>query len=773
MLIRALLLTLALVLLQPILCLADEAASLTAELKKFTAPKLADTDAQKLRDYVGNDQRRRREAANQKSSAEWRAIQTKEQWLAFRRDKLQLLRRSLGNSLAADDWRPPQPLRVEKAGEIKGDGYRIEKVIYESRPGLWVTADLYAPEPPRAKMPGLVLSHAHHTPKENGELQDMGVLWARAGCYVLSPDHLGHGERRGHPFRTAADYDKPFQASRNDYYHRYDLNAQLTLVGESLMGYLAWDLMTGVSLLLDQPGIDREKIILLGAVAGGGDPCAVTAALDERITCAAPFNFGGPQPETRYPLPDDAETSFNYAGGGSWESTRNLAMSMHDGTLPWVIVGSIAPRRLIYGHEFAWDRERDPVWKRLEKIYGWYDQPANLSFATGYGTITAKDPPGSHCTHIGATHRKNIHASLAKWFDIQLPEGKESTDRHDAAELRCWTDELRSKLKPQPLHVLLQKAESAPSKIAADVTRVRPLRGPIEVAHFQNIKVEQFRVEQLFLNVANERTVPLLILEPVGTKAVAGTVIVISTGKNETLVQNRAAEFSQLLASGLRIALPDLYGTGLTASGSDRGRRSSATSRSSTERMLGSSFLDQQIQDLLLTIEWLQTGRGKDQPVALWSDSGIDPHPANTNFRIPRDEDGQLPRGADPLPQLVTLLTAKQRPEIAAVYIRGGLSSYRTALDSYLMLLPNDGIVPGLFPQHDLPRLAASLAPRPVRLDGLVDAWNRPSEPAATATLLNPATVAYRNSQAAPRLEVQGDPTTAAGWLVKQLSAKK
>jgi hypothetical protein len=40
----------------------------------------------------------------------------------------------------------------------------------------------------------------------------------------------------------------------------------------------------------------------------------VTAALDERITAAVPFNFGGPQPETRYPLPEDVETSVQLRG---------------------------------------------------------------------------------------------------------------------------------------------------------------------------------------------------------------------------------------------------------------------------------------------------------------------------------------------------------------------------------------------------------------------------------------------------------------------------
>ena len=283
---------------------------------------------------------------------------------------------------------------MQITGRLAGEGFQIQNVVYESRPGLVVTANLYVPDPPRESMPGILLAHSHHNPKTEGELQDMGMTWARAGCYVLVPDHLGHGERRQHPFVSAADFDRPFQVGRQDYYFRYDTSLQLYLVGESLMGWMAHDLMTGVDLLLSQPGIDDKRIILLGSVAGGGDPAAVTAALDERIDCVVPFNFGGPQPENRYPLPDDAETSFNYAGGGSWESTRNLARSAADGFLPWVIVGSIAPRHLVHAHEFSWDRERDPVWKRYQKIWGFYGATDRLAFAHGYGTIQANDPPG-------------------------------------------------------------------------------------------------------------------------------------------------------------------------------------------------------------------------------------------------------------------------------------------------------------------------------------------------------------------------------------------
>ena len=97
----------------------------------------------------------------------------------------------------------------------------------------------------------------------------MGMTWARAGCYVLVPDHLGHGERRQHPFVTTADYSGPFQVGRQDYYFRYDTSLQLYLAGETLMGWMVHDLMTGVDQLLAQSRIDPQRIILLGSVAAG------------------------------------------------------------------------------------------------------------------------------------------------------------------------------------------------------------------------------------------------------------------------------------------------------------------------------------------------------------------------------------------------------------------------------------------------------------------------------------------------------------------------
>ncbi len=283
-----------------------ETKQLSAALAQLSPHVAPEAERDQLRTQVGRLLREQIFAANRASSTAWAQIDSRERWEAFLREKLAALRASLGQLPTRQEV--PRSLVT---GRIQGDGFQIHNLVYESRPGLVVTANLYVPDPPREKMPAIVLSHSHHNPKEQGELQDMGMTWARAGCYVLVPDHLGHGERRQHPFATAADYAGQFQLGRQDYYFRYDTSLQLYLVGETLMGWLAHDLMTGIDLLIAQPGIDRTRICLLGSVAGGGDPAAVTAALDERITCVVPFNFGGPQPETRYPLPADAETSFN------------------------------------------------------------------------------------------------------------------------------------------------------------------------------------------------------------------------------------------------------------------------------------------------------------------------------------------------------------------------------------------------------------------------------------------------------------------------------
>ena len=208
------------------------------------------------------------------------------------------------------------------------------------------------------------------------------------------------------------------------------------------MGRMAWDLMRGVDVLLKQPAIDKERIVLIGAVAGGGDPTGVAAALDARIACVVPFNFGGWQPESG--ALDNPDRDFAWFGEGYWESTRGLKDGARDGFAHFAIVGSVAPRKVVYAHEFAWDAKTDPAWPRLRKIFAVYDAEDSLKVAHGAGAVRSSGGGNTHCDHVGAAHRKMIHPALKEWFGMPVPE--EYSKRRPGAELACWTEEMRKKL---------------------------------------------------------------------------------------------------------------------------------------------------------------------------------------------------------------------------------------------------------------------------------------------------------------------------------------
>src|SRR5262245_51570234 len=725
---------------------------LAEQLRSIQPNLFSDAERKSNAQMLRNDVTKRRDAANQRDAQAWAQVKSRNDWEKFRAPRIDALRRSLGQFPAA-----PKTVKPHVTGTLEGDGYRIENLAYESRSGVFVSANLYLPRSRqsglRAKVPAILIIHSHHNPKTQAELQDMGMTWARQGCAVLVMDQLSYGDRRQHP-----------PGPRHDYRFRYINGVQLYLIGDSLIGWMAWDVMRGVDLLLGREEIDRNKVILMGAVAGGGDPAAVTAALDPRISCVVPFNFGGPEPESPYPLPADAQRTFNYMGDGSWESTRCLRLSGRDGFLPWVIVASAAPRHLIYAHECSWDREHDPVWKRLQKVFDFYGA-ATLAFAHGAGLLSGRPSEATHCNNIGAVHRKMIYPPLERWFGIAAPE-QDYQQRRPDEELTSLTPELASRLKPRPLHELF--AEIGASRASAMRAQLRKLPlneqrqrlrqewatllGRIEpepASEISKVRSEignhkpELKIERIVLNVAPNIVLPMLLLlpQPPASRAVPLVVGLSQEGKEKFLGENAEA-IAELLARNVAVCLPDLRGTGETRPDSPRDRQTEATSISATELMLGQTLLGSRLRDLRSVLRYLRARRDLEfQRIALWGDSFAAVNPAQ--FTDSGIGEGESPPQSEPLGGLLALFGALYEDTVHTVVARRTLAGYQSALRDRFFYIPHDAIVPGALTAGDLSDVAAALAPRPLRLEGLVDGRNRLMEEQDLRRLFDPTLQAY------------------------------
>lgn len=734
-----------------------------------------------IRDQTWRNLRARGDAANQRDLTVWRTIDSREGWEKLRDEKLKRLRASLGTF-------PTQPtaLSTRVTKTIEGDGFVIENIVFQTRPDFWVSANLYSPSKPGASMPGILIAHSHHRPKTQGELQDMGMTWARAGCVVLVIDQAGHGERADHPFQSEADYkveDSGYRWWRQDYYSRFDTNTQLHLAGESLMGWLAYDLTRSVDLLLTRPGVDPKKIILLGAVAGGGDPAGVTAALDQRIAAAVPFNFGGPQPETRYPLPADADLHFNYLGGAYWEGTRNLRRTGTDGFFHWLIVASIAPRRLIYAHEFAWDRDHDPVWKRLNTIYEHYDSADHIDYTHGSGSVKGKAPESTHCTNIGKHHRQRIHLALNRWFNIRVTPDDEYSNRLDDEDLRSMRDSTRRELRPLKLHQVVarqteeqlaevrkQKAPlSSTDRRNAARSDWRALLGDINPRDAQKVVTQEkavsadgmISVEHIRLQTEADIVIPLVLLTPnAKPKQPRDMVIAIAQAGKDAFLKHRTREIDELLAKGHAVCLPDLRETGV-ARGSHGNGPNSSTSHYAL--FFETPMLGYRVRDLRSVMKFLRTREDAPIGFALWGDSFSSPNPPGADLRIPRRVSNR-PRFSEPMGGMAAMLAALFEDDTNAVYIRGGLSTFQSVASSPFVLIPHDVVVPGMLRKSDLPDLAAALAPTPLRMERLVDNGNQLQSIQHLRTDYAPAFAAYERNQK-HAFSISDSLTSPAAWF--------
>ena len=667
--------------------------------------------------------RSRMSAVADEEKRDWQTVNSREVWERFRDQRLAALRK----------WMGPWPARTPLGSVVTrrmdyGDGFVIENLVFESRPHLLVTANLYLPDKPSGKIPAIVVVHSHHAPKTEGELQDLGMTLARSGTAVLVMDQLCAGERL---------QSQPW--NRESYYGRYALGNQLLLAGESLMKWMVWDLMRAIDLLLERPYIDRQRIVMLGAVAGGGDPAAVTAALDTRVTAVIPFNFGEAGPEEHYTEgPRGYPFDTAWPGWGEWETTRCLSRSSVDQFFPWFLCASVAPRHFLYSFEIGWpeDVEHEPAWARYKKVFALYGARDHLDEVHGFGPY----PGPGECNNVGTLLRRRMYPILARWFQVSMPEVEYHNPLPDS-QLMCLTAAVAAERRPQPASAIaLAIAHDRLGRARAKDLSLNRLRvalaerlGDIEPSAKPPTQLlwekpgAEATVEALAIETAPGITLPMLILKPAHAAAKrAPAVIAIAEGGKARFLLERGGEVNALLRKGIEVCLPDVRGTGEVAATSSRGP--GAMGLPETELMLGETMLGARLKDARTVFHYLASRPDIDAShIALWGDSFAETNADDFAFdQSEMQEAGPfIQHQAEPMGALVALLTGLYEDGVTAVAARGGLVSFLSVLEDRFCHLPQDVIVPGILEAADVADLVAALGPRPVLLERFVDGRNK------------------------------------------------
>lgn len=306
------------------------------------------------------------------------------------RERAQLIRQTFLDSLGGlpqceDGLNPHIPASITR------DGYRIEKVIYESQPKVFVTSLLYVPDGLEKPAPAVLFVCGHgREAKAYPEYQRVCHDLARNGFVALAIDPTGQGERVTHLNPATGEDPVGWGTSEHSYQ-----GLQCILAGTSIARYFLFDALRGIDYLESRTEVDAERIGITGNSGGGTQTSLVCMSGEPRIKAAVPCTYVTSR-EHYFPTgqPQDAEQiQFGMTANG---------INFDDFFLPF------APRPLLIGgvkSDFFPPEGTALTVERLRRAY------ELLGYEYLLGNVMA---PGLH------RYNKELREAAVNWFRVHL-----------------------------------------------------------------------------------------------------------------------------------------------------------------------------------------------------------------------------------------------------------------------------------------------------------------------------------------------------------------
>ena len=582
------------------------------------------------------------------------------------------------------------PLNLRTVGGFDREHYRVEKLVYESRPGFVVAANLYLPKDGTGPFPGVLFQMGHSNNGKSYALYQrccQGLV--QLGYVVLAFDPIGQGERTYYPqpggwltrLRSATDeHTVP--------------GRPMLLAGETATGAMLWDAIRSLDVLAGLPQVDAKRLASTGQ-SGGATLTMILAAMDDRLAAAA-VSSGNTENFAVAPF---------LAPGSSDDAEQDLIGSAPLAFDRWDMLWPIAPKPLLIAvSAHDWFGTYSPAYERSGR-----EEYARLSQA--YKLLGAEGRLRFFESPLPHSLSQPLRMAIYRWFERHL----KNSDRPILAEppTRPETDEalwcgstgntVRDFRSRTPFDLLRERAQAI-----ATPRQPGDLRKLLQIDPPQNSRLEvraaveytNCRIQAVEVYTAKHVWAPAWFFLP--KRDWSRLVILVEpNGRNGAWHEDEL--YDRLASSGVAACALDVRGVGDLQPQFGGGAAGYARSHQDEENyawaslILGHGLLGQRVSDIL----------GMTRALA-----SAYPH---AEIKLAARERMTVP----------ALCAAALEPRIAKVYLARHLVSWRSIVENQDYTCPLASMAPGCLAVADLPHIARAIAPRQVIVAGAIDAAGR------------------------------------------------
>ncbi len=598
------------------------------------------------------------------------------------------------------------PLNARVTGTMDRGPYRIENILFESFPKVYVTANLYLPASGKPPYPAILAPVGH---SDNGKAyhyyQHLYQNLARQGYVVLSYDPFGQGERLQYinPKTGRSLYGPTGEHSQAGW--------PMVLIGESFSLYCAWDGIRGLDYLISRPEVDATRLGCTGQ-SGGGTMTMYLAALEPRLRAAAVSdgnteNVAGP---------------FFDPPGATDDAEQNIV-----GSLPLRIdrgdlLLAFAPKPLL----ICYTTHDEGV--TYSPVYEEATQEIYRELQGVYDLSGAKDRVGlfaSHLPHgLNYFNRMPIYAWFNRWLKNtnseiaeaeldKIPEGKlnatstgqVSTSIGGRSVVQLNTDHARIVMEKSPFQNAAMDSASVRAQVKKELTGLLALpqqRTPLQSRVRSTNPRKNVVIEEIQFESEPGMRVPGWFVRPSAQSRGGSTILYLTDDGGDGVVAEPGS-MDRLLDAGYAVCAITLRGTGLTTPRFPRGGPEYYNSSVHLDErfawtclVMGRPVIGQRVWDTLRAVDYLASRPDVDA----------------TQIRIA----GVGSAG------LAAMMAAVLEDRVHSVLLDRTLANYMSILQSDTYTTHLAWFVPGILRSFDLPQMAAAMSPRPCWILNGVDA---------------------------------------------------